>query len=259
MLPLRFFWGCLGWASLLALGGAMPSQPAAPAQAPPPTLAQVRQAFSAAHPVARLCVEEGEPFIALGSPQNVLACLSGDELVLRHGARSARLHLAPHRGSYLHFDATVAGRDVGAVDECLGQYDDLVCFMLTLSDTRVRAALGGVGDAQYIALDDTSFHRVAYRFLAQAAAALPVAVLNDKGFFLQQLGYPHESLPFFAAVLRRTPTRAVAYLNQGDAHWQLGQPAAALADYRRYLALLRSQHKDTTRVPAYVRMALLLK
>lgn len=247
-----------GSSGLLAL--LLTGSPPLPA---PPTLAQVRQAFAAAHPASSFACSAGTPFLTLTSPHPVLACLVGDdELTLHDSRRTTALTMSPHAGSYLKLDVALAGhkQQVGSYLACYDdQREEVSCFDLVLGGVR-ETALGEQGEARFISLDDSvAFADRLRRALAgQDAPPVSVSTLNDTGYLLQRAGYPRAALQLLAPVVQRAPTRAVAYLNRGDVYWQLNRLAAAQADYRRYVSLLRTQHKDTTRVPAYVRLALRL-
>jgi hypothetical protein len=249
----------LRWSSgLLAL--LLTGQPPLPA---PPTLAQVRQAFKAAHPASAFTCSADIPFVTLTSPHPVLACLDGDAyLTLYDGHRTTELTMSPHAGSYLKFDVALAGQKqpVGSFLTCDDdQREEVACFDLVLGGGPGRA-LGERGEARFISLEDSvAFADRLRRSLAGQDGPPPsVSMLNDTGYLLQRAGYPQAALRFLAPVVQRAHTRAVVYLNRGDVYWQLNHLAAAQADYRRYLQLLRIQHKDTTRVPIYVRLALRL-
>lgn len=235
-----------------------------PPPAAPPTLAQVRQAFTAAHPPLSFTCTEDTPFLTLTSPHPVLACLEGDDaLTLHDGRRTTALTLRPHAGSYLKFEVALAGhpQQVGSFITCYGEQgqDEVTCFDLVLRAAR-GTALGEASEAHFIALaDSVAFADQLRRALASQDGPPPsVRTLNDTGYLLQRAGYPRAALRLLATVVQRAPTRAVAYLNRGDVYWQLNRLIAAQADYRRYVGLLRTQHLDTTRVPTYVRLALRL-
>jgi tetratricopeptide (TPR) repeat protein len=227
----------------------------------PPTLAQVRQAFATAHPASSFACSQSLPFLTLTSPHPVLACLDGDaDLTLYDGRRTTELTMSPHAGSYLKFEVALAGRQVGSFVTCYDdQRDEVSCFDLVLGGVQ-GTALGVRGEARFISLEDSVAFtdRLRRALMGQEAPPPVVSTLNDTGYLLQRAGYPKAALRLLTLVVQRAPTRAVAYLNRGDVYWQLNRPTAAQADYRRYLGLLRTQHKDTTRVPAYVRLALRL-
>jgi tetratricopeptide (TPR) repeat protein len=232
---------------------------------PRPTWAQVRSAYTLAHPARRVsCEDDTDKLFSLDSPQNVLACIAGDDrLTLQCGRSTMDLHLEQYSKDYYHFKAYAGGREVGIVLRSPEENDRATPFYFLVNDAHLAATLGGFQEGQFTALDDSTFRPAVGQVLAQgptqgATAYFAPTALNNKGCFLQQLGYSTEANLFFQEVVRRYPTRAVAYLNRGDTYWQLGQPAAAQTDYRRYVWLLRTQHKDTTRVPAYVWLALRL-
>ena len=54
-------------------------------------------------------------------------------------------------------------------------------------------------------------------------------------------------------MLAHHPAYAAAYLGRADARWVLRRYPAAVADYRRYLALAHAQQSDSTKIPAYVK------
>lgn len=250
------FLACLGGAGSLALApvASVPVQAGAP-----PTLAQVRRAFSAVHPASIFACPEGIPFVTLANSHPVFACLDGDnELTLQNGHRTTTLELAPHAGSYLNFSVTGAGQLTGSYLVESQNQEEVTSFTLVLSGARGMGMMGKPGEARFVTLSDSAMFTVMARRVLAGKEAPPVGTLNDTGYLLQQAGYPHAALRLLTAVVQRAPSRAVAYLNRGDTYWQLSQLAAAQADYRRYIVLLRTQHKDTTRVPAYVRLALRL-
>lgn len=233
------------------------------AGSPAPTLAEVQRAYAQAHPYRRPACDPENLFFSLEAPQNVVACRPDEaELTFYYRGRATSLEQAQYGRDYYHFRLLQGGREAGLLvaEPFIG--DNPAALDLFLG-ARLRSTLGNLPDVRLRAVGDTSFARAVRLMLAQgplvpAPSYFTAPVLNDKGYALQQLGCQAEALQFFNEVLRRYPTRAVTYLNRGDAHWAQHQPAAAQADYRRYLALLRTQRKDTTRVPAYMRLALRL-
>ena len=258
--------GCLaGLFSGAAWGGGLRERPA-PA---PPTVAQVQQAFAAAHAPPRALADfvrhHEAIYFSLGATQNLLCALDdGNEsvaLLVGRTAYNLRLAQTYPTGSNYKYTAYAGTRVVGSFMFEFEYEDDSVCYLSV--GRALHPSLVGFQESRFWQLASPAFTGAVRRQLAMPAReAAPgyyaAQALNDKGYFLQQLGYPHAASLFFEEVLRRYPGRAVAYLNRGDAHWVLGHPAQARADYRQYLALLRTQHKDTTRVPAYVRLALRL-
>ena len=110
----------------------------------PPTLAQVRQAFTAAHPPLRFAWPDATPYVTLTSPHPVLACLVGDDdLTLQDSRRTMPLTLTPQAGSYLHFEVTLAGKPAGTYHFCAESREAVTCFNLVLSGTQATAVLGG--------------------------------------------------------------------------------------------------------------------
>jgi tetratricopeptide (TPR) repeat protein len=232
-------------------------------------VAQVQQAFAAAHARPRALADflrhHEAIYFSLGATQNLLCARDDGEasvaLLVGHTAYDLRLEQTHPTGSSYKFTTYAGPRAVGSLQFGMDYAEDSVCYLSV--GRALHPTLAGFQETRFWQLAAPSFAAAVRRELATPAReAAPgyyaAQALNDKGYFLQQLGYPRAANLFFEEVLRRYPGRAVAYLNRGDAHWVLGHPAQAQADYRQYLALLRTQYKDTTRVPAYVRLALRL-
>lgn len=204
-------------------------------------------------------------YFSLGATQNLLCALDDGEasvaLLVGRTAHDLRLEQTNPTGSSYKFTAYAGARAVGSLLFAPDFDADSVCYLAV--GRALSPALVGFQQNKFWRLSAPTFTMAVRHALATPLREAPpgyyaAQMLNDKGYFLQQLGHPREARLFFEEVLRRYPSRAVAYLNRGDAHWLLGRPAQAQADYRQYLALLRTQHKDTTRVPAYVRLVLRL-
>ena len=182
-------------------------------------------------------------------------------LLVGRTAYDLRLEQTYPTGSNYKYTVYAGPRVVGGFLFEFEYDEDSVCYLTV--GRALNPTLAGFRQDRFLRLAAPSFPAAVRRKLTTPAREaepgyFAAQTLNDKGYFLQQLGHPREACLFFDEVLRRYPTRAVAYLNRGDSHWALGRPAQAQADYRQYLALLRTQHKDTTRVPAYARLALRL-
>lgn len=265
------------WASLLGgvaglLGGVAWGGGLREWQAPlaPPTVAQVQQAFAAAHVLPRALAEflrhHEAVFFSLDATQNLLCALDDGNasvaLLVGRTAYNLRLEQTYPTGSNYKYTVYAGTRVVGGFMFEFEYEEDSVCYLSV--GRALHPSLAGFQESRFWQLASPSFAAAVRRELATpvreaAPGYFAAQTLNDKGYFLQQLGRPREACLFFDEVLRRYPSRAVAYLNRGDAYWTVGHPAKAQADYRQYLALLRTQHKDTTRVPAYVHLALRLR
>lgn len=69
------------------------------------------------------------------------------------------------------------------------------------------------------------------------------ATLVNRGIVLNRAGRPAEGMADFDAALANDPALAEAWLNRGNSRYLLGEPVAALADYRQSLALgIRRDH-----------------
>ncbi|MGI4763124.1 MAG: tetratricopeptide repeat protein [Janthinobacterium lividum] len=257
----------LGISAIVALRRG--SVPLAAGRPTPPTRAEAQQAFAAAHSLPRALAGflHGHEaiYFSLGASQNILCALDDGEasvaLLVGRTAYDLRLEQTNPTGSNYKFTAYAGARVVGSFRFETDFDADSVCYLTV--GRELNPALAGFQQDKFWLLSAPTFTAAVRHALATSPREAQLGyyaaqTLNDKGYFLQQLGHPREACLFFEEVLRRYPSRAVAYLNRGDAHWTLGRPARAQADYRQYLALLRTQHKDTTRVPAYVRLVLRL-
>jgi len=63
-------------------------------------------------------------------------------------------------------------------------------------------------------------------------------IFNDYGFFLQQAGRNKEAIDILTIVVTNTPKRTVAYINLGDAYWDIGDKKNASKNYKIYLSLM---------------------
>ena len=237
-------------------------------------MVQVQQAFAAAHVLPRALAEflrhHEAVFFSLSATQNLLCALDDGNasvaLLVGRTAYNLRLEQTYPTGNNYKYTVYTGTRVVGSFlfefELFEFEYEEDSVGYLSVGRA-LHPSLTGFQESRFWQLAAPSFAAAVRRELATPAREaepgyFTAQTLNDKGYFLQQLGHPREACLFFDEVLRRYPSRAVAYLNRGDAYWTVGHPAKAQADYRQYLALLRTQHKDTTRVPAYVHLALRL-
>jgi len=72
-----------------------------------------------------------------------------------------------------------------------------------------------------------------------------VRLYNDIAFFL---GYK-ESIYLLQKILEKYPSRVVAYLNIADSYWLSGDKTKAQENYKKYVALMKSQNKEIRKIP----------
>ena len=67
---------------------------------------------------------------------------------------------------------------------------------------------------------------------------------NDIGYFLEQKGLYHESVYLLNKVITKFPNRTPAYLNFGDAYWELKDHVKAKQAYNTYITLMKKSGKE---------------
>ena len=72
-----------------------------------------------------------------------------------------------------------------------------------------------------------------------------VKLYNDIAFFLG----PKESIYLLQKLLLKYPRRVVTYLNIGDSYWEIGAEDLAKENYKKYVALMKSQNKELRKIP----------
>ena len=78
-----------------------------------------------------------------------------------------------------------------------------------------------------------------------------VVKLNNIAYYLQKNGQNREAVIMLELIVRKFPTRTVAYYNLGDAYWALGQKKEAKKMYEVYLKQMKARGKEK-RVPKVV-------
>jgi len=69
-------------------------------------------------------------------------------------------------------------------------------------------------------------------------------ILNDKAYFLSEIGCFGEAIMILKIVLEYCPTRTVAYINLGDAYWGLKEADNAKNAYQKYIELMKVSGKE---------------
>jgi hypothetical protein len=75
-----------------------------------------------------------------------------------------------------------------------------------------------------------------------------VKLYNDIAFFLSY----NESIYLLNKILEKYPNRVVAYLNLADSYWAINKKDLAKENYKKYVALMKSQNKDLKKIPKQV-------
>ncbi|MEN4761842.1 tetratricopeptide repeat protein [Chryseobacterium sp. C39-AII1] len=75
---------------------------------------------------------------------------------------------------------------------------------------------------------------------------------NNIAYYLQESHINHEAILILNNILKKFPDRVVAYLNLADAYWEEGKKEKAVANYRQYVSLMKSQGKDLNKIPERV-------
>lgn len=77
-------------------------------------------------------------------------------------------------------------------------------------------------------------------------------IINDKGYFLAELGYYAEAVKLFEFVVLYHPTRVVTYINLGDSYWDMKEKDKAKEAYEIYMKLMTEDGKQA-KIPLRVR------
>lgn len=75
---------------------------------------------------------------------------------------------------------------------------------------------------------------------------------NDIAYYLEKAKIYDEAIFILENIVKKEPTRIVAYLNLADAYWGLNNIEKAKESYRKYIELMKSQKKDLSKIPQRV-------
>ncbi|WP_267404179.1 MULTISPECIES: tetratricopeptide repeat protein [unclassified Chryseobacterium] len=77
---------------------------------------------------------------------------------------------------------------------------------------------------------------------------------NNLTYYLSKINQDKQILAvyMFEKIIEKFPERVVAYLNIADTYWELEDKDAAKENYKKYIALMKSQNKDLKRIPQQV-------
>lgn len=79
-----------------------------------------------------------------------------------------------------------------------------------------------------------------------------IAAVNDKAFYLGEQKHYKASEYILQQVVAKQPDRTVAWINLGDAQWELNRKKEAAASYKKYVSLMKEQKKDEKKIPQRV-------
>jgi tetratricopeptide (TPR) repeat protein len=75
---------------------------------------------------------------------------------------------------------------------------------------------------------------------------------NDIAYYLEKAEIYDEAIFILENIIKKEPTRVVAYLNIADAYWGTENKSQAKKNYEKYLYLMKSQKKDLSKIPQRV-------
>ena len=79
-----------------------------------------------------------------------------------------------------------------------------------------------------------------------------IPLMNDKAYYLEQMGVYKESIYILKKVISKDPDRVVAYLNIADAYWGNNEKEEAKESYKKYIDLMKNQGKNMNKIPQRV-------
>ena len=75
---------------------------------------------------------------------------------------------------------------------------------------------------------------------------------NDITYYLEEAQVYEEAIFILRSIIKKEPTRTVAYLNLADSYWAIGNQELAKENYKKYVELMKSQKKDLNKIPQQV-------
>lgn len=76
---------------------------------------------------------------------------------------------------------------------------------------------------------------------------------NNVAYILSRNGNQKVAIELLQQIIKKFPSRAVAYLNLADSYWCIGENVKAKTNYSEYLSLMKSQKKDLNKIPQYAK------
>lgn len=75
---------------------------------------------------------------------------------------------------------------------------------------------------------------------------------NDIAYYLEEAKIYDEAIFILKSIIKKEPTRTVAYLNLADSYWAINKKDLAKENYKKYVELMKSQNKDLKKIPKQV-------
>lgn len=75
---------------------------------------------------------------------------------------------------------------------------------------------------------------------------------NNLAYYLEQNKQYRESVFLLKNILGKYPTRVVSWINYGDSLWGMNDKLQAKEAYKKYISLMKSQNKDSSKIPKRV-------
>ncbi len=73
---------------------------------------------------------------------------------------------------------------------------------------------------------------------------------NNLAFYIAQTREgSFKAVYLYNEILNKFPSRVVTYLNIGDSYWEIGAEDLAKENYKKYVALMKSQNKELRKIP----------
>jgi len=102
--------------------------------------------------------------------------------------------------------------------------------------------------------NDAGFSRQEYLeglFILESVSLSNVVYYNNIGYYLDEAGYHEGAIYVLNEVVSAFPNRTVAYINLGDAYWELEKHTEAREAYQTYIHLMRENNREQ-RIPQRV-------
>lgn len=80
-------------------------------------------------------------------------------------------------------------------------------------------------------------------FIIEDKSIKNIPYLNDIGYYLEQSGAYVEAVALLEKIVKKSPSRTVAYVNLGDAYWELRDKLKAKKAYKTYVEQMKTANK----------------
>lgn len=138
-------------------------------------------------------------------------------------------------------------------------YDDLQTIGDSLKEEFNKKPIGFVYDSKNIL-----FAKMTYKFSPEDLyvdypklgnvdfKVINLESANNQAFSLEKIEANNFSKSLLKEIISQYPDRTVAFLNLADVDWKLNKKEEAQKNYNRYIALMKSQNKDLSKIPKRV-------